>query len=147
MALTDIKFVPVINSSIILNVLRGHLDSRVVFTLNFWTLECYALGHEVDPWWQLFFFRSSITSTLNFQRIQSEGSRITIFILLFVKKLLKFVLFTKVCWKSQKWRIKLFKKILNVLRFSHTLGGGGWMRQKQASWANRIAHEDTTAQC
>ena len=30
-----------------------------------------------------------------------------LFILLFVKKLLKFVLFMKVSWKSQKWRIKL----------------------------------------
>ena len=31
---------------------------------------------------------------------------------LFVKKLLKFVLFMKVCWKLWKWRIKLFKKIV-----------------------------------
>ena len=51
----------------------GHLDSRVVFTLDVCTSVCYSLGHEVDPWWQLFFFGSSITSTLNFQRRQSEG--------------------------------------------------------------------------
>ena len=33
-------------------------------------------------------------------------------LLLFVKKLLKFVMFMKVCWKLRKWRIKLFKKNL-----------------------------------
>ena len=34
----------------------GCLDSQVVFTLDFSTLVGYALGHEVDPWLQLFFF-------------------------------------------------------------------------------------------
>ena len=46
----------------------GRLDSQVVFTLNFWTSVRYAMSHEVDPWWQLFFLGTSITSTLNFQR-------------------------------------------------------------------------------
>ena len=29
----------------------GRLDSQVVFTLDFWTLVCYALGHEFEPRW------------------------------------------------------------------------------------------------
>ena len=34
----------------------GRRDSQVVFALDFWTLVCYALGHELEPWWwQLFF--------------------------------------------------------------------------------------------
>ena len=56
----------------------GRLGSRVIFALNFWTSVCYALGREVNPWWQLFFFGSSITSMLIFQRRRSEGSRKTI---------------------------------------------------------------------
>ena len=57
----------------------GCLDSQVVFTLEFWTLVCYALGREVNPWWQPLFFGSSPTSTLNknFKRRWSEGRRKT----------------------------------------------------------------------
>ena len=67
------------------------------------------------PWGQslvrTIFFGSSITSMLNFQRKRIKGSRKKqLLVLSFVKK---FVLFTKVCWKSRKWRIKIFlKKIL-----------------------------------
>ena len=87
---------------------QGHLDSWVVFTLNFWTSVCYPLGHQVNPWWRLFFFGSSKTSMLNFQRWQRKRSRKQLLTLLIVKKLLKFVLFMKMCWKSQKWRIIFF---------------------------------------
>ena len=80
----------------------GRQDSRVVVTLNFWTLVHYALGHEVYPWWQLFF------SAHREDRVKEAEKQLII--LLFVKKLLKFVLFMKVYWKSRKWSIKLFLK-------------------------------------
>ena len=86
----------------------GRQDSRVVVTLNFWTLVHYALGHEVYPWWQLFF------SAHREDRVKEAEKQLII--LLFVKKLLKFVLFMKVWWKLQEWRIKLLKNI-----FMHAL--------------------------
>ena len=92
------------------------MDSQVVFILDLKPSVCNALGCEVNPLGRLFFFGSSITSTLNFQRRRSEGSRKNNYlILLFVKQLLKFLLIMKVCWKSRKWRIKLFKKHQTVV--------------------------------
>ena len=40
----------------------------------------------------------------------SEKQNKQLLILIIVKKLLNFVLFMKVCWKSRKWRIELFLK-------------------------------------
>ena len=48
---------PILNAGKLSKCL-GHLDSRVVFTLEFWTLVCYALGREFEPWWCQTLFRT-----------------------------------------------------------------------------------------
>ena len=100
----------------------GRLDSRVVFALNFWTWLCFNLGREVGLWWRLFFFGSSITSTLNFQRRRSEWSRKTIINTIICLEIVEICVVYESVLKIMTIENKII--FLNVL----------WIKHKRSSW-------------
>ena len=75
----------------------------------------YGMVRYATPWGQslvmtfLFRLKHNIYAQLS-EKTEWRKQKKQLLMLLFVKKLLKFVLFMKLCWKSWKWRINLFFK-------------------------------------